>query len=157
MEKNTGVVVTSGLGVALALLIGYMSYNLGMEKGAQNMHLGMMNTEGKATEERDQKPSMDHADMTMEEMTKGLDGLKGDAFDKAFVEMMIVHHQGAVDMAKAIPENAKHAELKKLGEEIVRAQTKEIQMMQGWLKSWGYEKEGMNESMDGMDHSMMGM
>jgi uncharacterized protein (DUF305 family) len=157
MEKNNSMVVTGGVGLVVALLIGYMSYNLGMEKGAQSMHMGMMQMEEKITEERGPKPSMNHEDMTMREMTKGLEGLKGDAFDKAFVEMMIVHHQGAVDMAKAIPENAKHAELKKLGEEIIRAQTKEIEMMKGWLKSWGYDKEGMMNHMEEMDHSMMGM
>ena len=104
--------------------------------------------------------AMDHSKMTMEEMTEGLKGLKGDAFDKAFVEMMIVHHQGAVDMAKEIPANAKHAELKKLGEEIITAQTKEIEMMKGWLKTWGYEDGAMMKGdmkMEGMDHSMMGM
>ncbi len=157
MEKNKGIIVTGGLGVALAVLVGYVSYNLGMEKGLQEMHMTMMKMEDRVKEERGPKPEMNHADMTMDEMTKGLDGLKGDAFDKAFVEMMIVHHQGAVDMAKAIPENAKHMELKKLGEEIISAQTKEIEMMKGWLKSWGYEKDGMSESMEGMDHSMMGM
>lgn len=153
MEKNTGTLLAGGLGVALALLIGYMSYNLGVEKGAQNMHMGMMDSEDRAVERRESTTTSDHSKMTMEQMTEGLKGLKGDAFDKAFVEMMIVHHQGAVDMAKQIPDNAKHAELKKLGEAIISAQTKEIQMMQGWLKSWGYENDGM--MMQGMDHSMM--
>lgn len=165
MEKNNATVIVAGLGVVLAFVIAFMSYNIGMESGARNMHMGMMNMDTKSdiqTSEKEGKSEvMDHSKMTMDEMTEGLKGLKGDAFDKAFVEMMIVHHQGAVDMAKTIPENAKHAELKKLGVEIIAAQTKEIKMMQQWLKDWGYESGNMmmegNMKMEGMDHSMMGM
>lgn len=79
---------------------------------------------------------MNHADMTMAEMTEGLRGKTGDDFDRAFVEMMIVHHEGAVEMARLIPAQAEHAELKQLGEDIITAQTREIEMMRGWLKSW---------------------
>jgi uncharacterized protein (DUF305 family) len=130
------------------------------------MHTGMMNMEEKTETKKPEKEiAMDHSKMTMDEMTEGLKGLKGDDFDKAFVEMMIVHHQGAVDMAKEIPTNAKHAELKKLGQEIITAQTKEIEMMKSWLKEWGYEDDNtmmkgnmnMEGGMEGMDHSMMGM
>lgn len=72
----------------------------------------------------------EHSSMTMGEMTTGLTGLSGDAFDRAFIEMMIIHHQGAVDMAALIPANAKHEELKKLGQEITTAQMREITLMQ---------------------------
>jgi uncharacterized protein (DUF305 family) len=167
MEKNNATIIVAGLGIVLAFIIGFMSYNLGMESGARNMHMGMMDMDEKSGTEKPEKLEkvekmgmMDHSQMTMDEMTEGLKGLKGDAFDKAFVEMMIVHHQGAVDMAKAIPENAKHTELKKLGVEIISAQTKEIQMMKQWLKDWGYADDGMMQGgmkMEGMDHSMMGM
>ena len=151
----------AGLSVVLPLAIGFISYNLGMQNGARTMHAGMMNMD---TGEGAPKPKpampMDHSDMTMDQMTEGLYGLEGDAFDKAFIEMMIVHHQGAVDMAELIPESAKHAELKKLGEDIIVAQTKEIQMMKDWLKAWGYEEGAMMKGgmpMGGMDHSQMGM
>ena len=161
MEKNNTTVIVAGLAVVLVLVVGFMSYNLGMQNGARSMHMGMMNMEKKEVDQRpEQAMAMDHSKMTMEQMTEGLKGLKGDAFDKAFIEMMIVHHQGAVDMAKEIPANAKHAELKKLGEEIIAAQTKEIEMMKDWLKTWGYENDAMMKGdmkMEGMDHSMMGM
>lgn len=92
----------------------------------------------------------DHSAMTMDEMTMGLDGLSSDAFDKAFIEMMIVHHQGAVDMAELIPANARHEELKKLGREIIAAQTKEIETMKQWLKDWGYASQ--SDDTHNMDH-----
>jgi len=152
MEKNQTTMLAVGLGIVLAFVIGFMGYNLGMQNGARSMHMGMMNMEKEdVVKKPEQVMAMDHSKMTMEQMTEGLKGLRGDAFDKAFIEMMIVHHQGAVDMAKEIPANAKHAELKKMGEEIISAQTKEIEMMKGWLKNWGYEEDEKSMMMDSSD------
>lgn len=80
--------------------------------------------------------SMNGHDYTMSE----LKDLKGDAFDKAFIEEMIIHHQGAIDMAKLIETNAKHEEIKTLGKAIISAQSSEIDMMQMWQKDWGYKE-----------------
>ena len=73
---------------------------------------------------------------TMSDMTVNLQGKTGDAFDKAFIEEMILHHEGAVGMAELALQNAKHAEVKQLAEAIIQAQTTEINMMRGWLGSW---------------------
>ena len=59
-----------------------------------------------------------------------------DEFDKAFIETMIIHHQGAIDMAREAQQKAKHAEIKQLSGEIISAQSKEIDMMQDWNKEW---------------------
>jgi uncharacterized protein (DUF305 family) len=74
----------------------------------------------------------------MENMNMSLKGKTGDAFDKAFIEEMVVHHQGAIDMAQQAKINAKHEELKKLADDIITAQTKEIDQMKQWQKLWGY-------------------
>ena len=52
--------------------------------------------------------------------------------------------------------NAKHPELQKMGQDIISAQTKEIEQMKKWLEEWGYESN-TGSSMTGMmmDHSMM--
>lgn len=78
------------------------------------------------------------ADMehSMDAMMSGLEGKTGDAFDKAFLEEMIVHHEGAVLMAEALLKNTARPELQKLGKDIITAQTGEIQIMQGWLQEW---------------------
>jgi uncharacterized protein (DUF305 family) len=156
--KNSLVHIVVGLAVVGVVTAGIIGYNTGKQDGMQAMHMDMMSMEGKK-ETSNSKALMDHSQMTMDEMTEGLDGLKGDAFDKAFIEMMIVHHQGAVDMAELIPANAKHEELKKLGRDIITAQTQEITMMKQWLKDWGYENttsQKMDMDMQMMDHSMMG-
>ena len=75
---------------------------------------------------------------SMEDMMDSLDGKSGDDFDKAFIEEMIVHHQGAIDMAKLAKENAKRDEIKSLAEDIISAQTKEIDQMRQWQKDWNY-------------------
>jgi uncharacterized protein (DUF305 family) len=88
-----------------------------------------------------------HSNMSMDDMTEQLKDKKGDDFDKAFVEMMIAHHQGAIDMAVLAKDNAKHDEIKKLSEDIIAAQTKEIEQMKQWQQAWGYSSD---EMMNGM-------
>lgn len=72
----------------------------------------------------------------MQSMTAGLAGKTGDAFDKAFIDEMIVHHEGAVEMAKQVLAVSQRPELRTLAEAIIEAQTAEIRMMQEWGKSW---------------------
>ena len=72
-------------------------------------------------------------------VTEELIKLTGDDFDKAFIKEMIVHHEGAIDMAKLTQSNAKHEEIKQLGRDIMAAQSKEIDMMQMWQSDWSYK------------------
>lgn len=108
--------------------------------------MGMM---GMDTEHSHQQQAENHGKMSMDEMAKQLSDKTGDDFDKAFVEMMVSHHEGAVTMASLIPERAKHQEIKKLGEAIIAAQTKEIADMKQWQKNWGYSSDEMMNMMHG--------
>lgn len=82
--------------------------------------------------------SSGHDSMTMAQMVDDLKGKSGDDLDKAFIEGMIVHHQGAIDMAKQVQTSAKHEEVRKLADDIVKAQTGEISQMRDWKKQWSY-------------------
>ncbi|MBB4184106.1 CopM family metallochaperone [Sinorhizobium terangae] len=57
--------------------------------------------------------------------------------DLDFVRGMIAHHQGAIDMAKIELEHGKDEEIRKLAENIIKAQEAEIKVMKEWLAKNG--------------------
>ena len=54
--------------------------------------------------------------------------------DRDFAQMMIPHHQGAIEMAKVLLERGKDPELRNLAEKIIKDQQREIAQLQDWLK-----------------------
>ncbi|KQY48316.1 hypothetical protein ASD18_12105 [Cellulomonas sp. Root137] len=76
--------------------------------------------------------------------------------DTQFAQLMIVHHQGAIEMAGLAVERASTPEVKALAERIQAAQGPEIDLMTGWLTSWG-EETGHDTDMGGMDMGGMDM
>jgi len=133
----------------IGLLVGVIVTGFAAGQAVNNNNTGMMRMMGMDTNSSQQQPATSHDTMSMADMNKQLVGLSGDDFDKAFVEMMISHHEGAVDMAELIPSRAKHAEIKTLGEAIIAAQTKEIADMKQWQKDWGYSTDESMQMMHG--------
>jgi len=66
-------------------------------------------------------------------MMEAMPQFTGDA-DIDFMKQMRPHHQAAIDMAKVLLANGKDAETKKLAQEIIAAQEKEIATIDAWLK-----------------------
>ncbi|MFA7285634.1 MAG: DUF305 domain-containing protein [Candidatus Paceibacterota bacterium] len=56
--------------------------------------------------------------------------------DSHFIEQMIPHHEGAIDMATLALTKATHPEIKTLAIAIIEAQNKEIVDMKSWYKDW---------------------
>lgn len=81
--------------------------------GSSGMHMGMMGTD--------------------QDITRLEDAVD---FDREFVEEMIPHHQMAVMMASMLKNGTQRPEMKRLAENIITAQTREIDQMRGWLQSW---------------------
>ena len=87
----------------------------GMMGSKSGMHMGMMG---------------DETDMVRLEQAAD--------FDKEFIVEMIPHHQMAVMMTNMLLQGTNRPEMKQLGEDIIAAQTKEINQMRQWYKDWGY-------------------
>ena len=56
-----------------------------------------------------------------------------DRFDRAFLEAMIPHHEMGVRMARMVQRGGSDREIGAMAAEMVRVQTDEISLMQGWL------------------------
>ncbi len=97
---------------------------------------------------------MDMDDMGMSMRTEDLDNSSD--FDRAFIAMMVPHHEGAIAMAKVELAKGSNAELKALAKDIVAAQETEIAAMKTWYEKWFGESlssdSGGMDHMDGMDH-----
>lgn len=78
-------------------------------------------------------------------------------FDEQFINMMVPHHQGAVEMAKIALERAEHQEIKDMASAILSGQETEIQQMKGWKQQWygSSDTPAMNEMP--LLHAMPGM
>ncbi|QIN85372.1 DUF305 domain-containing protein (plasmid) [Rubrobacter tropicus] len=78
-------------------------------------------------------------DGMMNEMMEGMMGgsmretMGADATDEMFLEMMIPHHQMAVEMSEKALEEADHPELKDLAQKIEDEQSAQIELMKGYL------------------------
>lgn len=126
METKNTVLITSVLMLAVGLGIGYVA-------GTSTP----TSEPSAATHEMPDGSMMQGVmNMSMDDMTASLDGKKGDALDVAFIDAMIVHHEGAIDMAEVLLAGTKRPELVKLGNDIISAQTKEIEMMSEWRTKW---------------------
>jgi uncharacterized protein (DUF305 family) len=97
---------------------------------------GLLAGWGMATE---MDPSMDHSDMmsgmlTLDELDELAD-LRGEAFDRAWLEAMIRHHEGAIDMAEDVLSDGSDPSMRSLAERIIAAQRTEIDAMRTLLEA----------------------
>lgn len=69
--------------------------------------------------------------------------------DVMFLQMMIPHHQQAIDISNLAMKSSQDPELLALAKIIARDQAAEIKQMKAWLKDAG-ASEDMGHSMDGM-------
>jgi uncharacterized protein (DUF305 family) len=80
------------------------------------------------------------------------------AADAMFAQMMIPHHQQAVEMSTLAETRASSPKIKALAAEIKEAQQPEIDQMTAWLEEWGMPVMPMDEAMsEHGGHGMSGM
>ncbi|MDP4505417.1 DUF305 domain-containing protein [Nonomuraea turcica] len=76
--------------------------------------------------------------------------------DVTFAQMMIPHHEQAVEMADLAATRASDPEIKELAVKIKAAQDPEIQTMKAWLTGWG-KAAPEGDMGHGMGHEMPGV
>nr|WP_246363188.1 DUF305 domain-containing protein [Deinococcus budaensis] len=78
--------------------------------------------------------------MTMEamnaQMMAELRSLRGRAFDVRFSQLMMDHHQMAVEMARASLKSGRDSRVRAAAREVITAQEKELAQMGAWVKTW---------------------
>lgn len=102
---------------------------------------------------------MDHGQMGaggMAAMSRQMVMENGEYSDRAFIDAMVPHHQGAVDMAEVALENAEHEEIRNLAEDVVGAQEAEIREL-GEIRKQEFGSAESSREMSDMDMQMMGM
>lgn len=140
------LLLTAFLLVALSLACGRTVSN--------NSHVGMDHNAGSANH-----ASADHSAM------KSSPGAASAPYDLQFLDTMIVHHQGALNMAEPALMKAHHAELLTLAKNINSSQKQEIEQMREWRDKWfpkaapaiNMELPGMADSMKEMNYKQFDM
>ena len=124
IDKKTGALVAV-IVVLLAVILG-----ISISRNSDNGYFGMHG-----------KDSMD--------MHNHSDKVAYTGADVMFLQMMIPHHQQAIDISNIALKTSKDSELLALARAIVKAQTSEIIQMKSWLNDAEASMD-MGHSMDGM-------
>lgn len=141
-----------GLLLATVLVVASCAGNAGSSGGDQDG--GMQGRDhGKSS---GGMAGMDHGKMgsgDMSAMSRKMVMPNGEYSDAAFVDAMVPHHEGAVEIAQVALKNAEHAKTRQLAQNIIDSQQAEIKK----LKSIREDLDGPVMKMSDKDMSMMGM
>lgn len=111
----------------------------GMNKNMEGMKempgMDMMGMKSMMPDAKD-SPATAGYKAAMMKMMMPMPVFSGDA-DVDFMKQMRPHHQAAIDMAKVVLANGKDADTKKLAQDVIAAQEKEIAVINAWLKKKG--------------------
>ena len=123
---NTKTIV---IGAAVVVALGALAYTQ-LPKGGPEPMSGM----GHSTMASADAPASTKAyEAAMAGMMKNMMAPLTGKPEIDFMQSMIPHHQGAIDMAKAVLQYGKDPEVKTVAENVIKAQESEIAFIKGWL------------------------
>jgi uncharacterized protein (DUF305 family) len=107
-------------------------------QAAQQPEIDLMNSwldEWGVDSDMGDMPGMDHGDdgMMSDDDMAALEAASGEDASALFLEQMIEHHEGAIEMSQQELDNGENADAVDLAQQIIDAQTAEIAEMEGLL------------------------
>ncbi len=75
------------------------------------------------------------SEATSGQMMGGSPTARGE-FDQMFIDMMVPHHQSAIEMAQIEQQQGENSELKQMAASIIQSQQAEIDQLQKWRQQW---------------------
>jgi uncharacterized protein (DUF305 family) len=154
--KTTIATVILGLAALAFGACNQSTGNMAMNHNGMTMnHNGMMNGNGAMNHNsmpmnaNHNTTAMSHGDM------KSSPDAASQPYDLQFLDTMMAHHTGAIDMAEMALKKSTNDEVKKFAQKIIDDQKREISQMKDWRGKWYAGKPpAMNMEMPGMGDSM---
>jgi uncharacterized protein (DUF305 family) len=121
--------------------------------------------QGSSEQDSDEESAGDMQGMDDSNMDMGSEGMMaasemlmegGEYSDERFIDAMVPHHQGAIDMAEVALENAEHLELLQLAENVISTQQAEIEQLRS-IKEQEFGTSEVPTQMSPEEMEMMGM
>jgi uncharacterized protein (DUF305 family) len=148
------------IAVSLALTSCAGAGSSSAEQGSEEQESGEQGSEESADagQQGMDHESMGHGDMGSEGAMAASEMLmeNGEYSDERFIDAMVPHHQGAIDMAEVALENAEHPELLQLAQNVISTQQAEIEELRS-IKEQEFGTSEVPTQMSPEEMEMMGM
>ena len=150
--------LTKTWGLALLVSVAFILAACGGAAGGQQGSGSAGHGEHGKANESGGMAGMDHSNLDHGSMGMAREMVmeNGKYSDKAFIDAMVPHHQGAIEMAEVALQNAEHERIKQLSRNIISTQRVEIEELKA-IKQQEFGTSVVPMEMSAQEMQMMGM